>query len=210
MGAQGQKDRGEIPAQVFQVDIPAQAGAEPHLRPQLLYHAHLPLQHLPGQAVGGDIEPQGPAQERFGFEEGDRIAEAAQLIGRHEPGGAAAHHGDPLGPVRPRGHIEDGVGVQVRQVAFQPGDGNGLVQGVAGAGRLAGMGADAAQDAGEGAALQDHGQGPGQVAFLHEAELFPHPDIQGTGGLAGGSSSPMHSAMTLVPQLTSGLSLWVM
>ena len=82
--------------------------------------------------------------------------------------------------------VEDRVGVQVRQVAFQPGDGNGLVQGVAGAGRLAGMGADAAQDAGEGAALQDHGQGRGRVALLHEAELLPHPDVQGTGGLAGG------------------------
>ena len=78
------------------------------------------------------------------------------------------------------------LGVQVRQVAFQPGDGNGLVQGVAGAGRLAGVGADAAQDAGKGAALQDHGQGLGQVALLHEAELLPHPDVQGAGGLAGG------------------------
>ncbi len=190
VGAQGQEDRGEIPAQVFQVDIPAQAGAEPHLRPQLRNHAHLPLQHLPGQAEGGDIEPQGPAQERFSFEEGDRIAEAAQLVGRHEPGGAAPHNGDWLGPVRSRGHVENRVGVQVRQVAFQPGDGNGLVQGVAGAGRLAGMGADAAQDAGEGAALQDHGQGRGQVALLHEAELLPHPDVQGTGGLAGGKLLP--------------------
>ena len=79
VGSQGQEDRGEIPAQVFQVDIPAHAGAEPHFRPQLLHHAHLPLQHLPGQAVGGDVEPQGPAQERFGLEEGDRVAEAAQL-----------------------------------------------------------------------------------------------------------------------------------
>ena len=186
MGAQGQEDRGEIPAQVFQVDIPAQAGAEPNFRPQFRNHAHLPLQHLPGQAVGGDVEPQGPAQERFGFEEGDRVAEAAQLVRRHEPGGAAPHHGDPLGPVRARRDVQNRVGGQVRQVAFQPGDGNGLVQGVAGAGRLAGMGADAAQDAGEGAALQDHGQGLGQVALLHEAQLLPHPDVKGTGGLAGG------------------------
>ena len=76
MGAHGQEDRGEIPAQVFQVDIPAQAGAELHFRPQLLHHAHLPVQHLPGQAVRGDVEPQGPAQEGFGFEEGDRVAQS--------------------------------------------------------------------------------------------------------------------------------------
>ena len=105
MGAQGQEDCGEIPAQVFQVDIPAQAGTEPDFRPQLRNHAHLPRQHLPGQAVGGNVEPQGPAQERFGFEEGDRVAEAAQLVRRHEPGGAAPDHGDPLGPVRARGDV---------------------------------------------------------------------------------------------------------
>ena len=186
MGAQGQEDRGEIPAQVFQMDIPAQAGAEPHLRPQLRNHAHLPRQHFPGQAVGGDVEPQGPAQERFGFEEGDRVAEAAELIGGHESGGAASHHRDRLGPIRPRGHVQGRVGVQVGQIAFQPGDGNRLVQGVAGAGALAGTGADAAQDAGEGTALQDDGQGRSQVALLHETELLAHLDIQGTGGLAGG------------------------
>ena len=86
----------------------------------------------------------------------------------------------------PGGDVEDRLGSQVRQVAFQPGDGNGLVQGVAGAGRLARMGADAAQDAGERAALQDYGQGLAQIALLHKPQLFPHPDVEGTGGLAGG------------------------
>jgi hypothetical protein len=100
VGAQGQKDRGEIPAQLLQVDIPAQAGAEPDFRPQFLDHAHLALQHLPGQAISGNVEPQRPAQEWFGLEEGNRIAEAAQFIRRHEPGRTASHHGHRLGPVR--------------------------------------------------------------------------------------------------------------
>ena len=167
MGAQGQEDRGKIPAQVFQVDIPPQAGAELDYRPQFLDQAHLALQHLPGQAVRGNVEPQGPAQKRSGFEEGDRVAQAAQLVRRHESGRTAPHHRHRLGPVRPWRHVKNRGGSQIRQVAFQPGDGQGLVQGVAGAGGLAGMGADAAQDAGERAALQDDGQGRGQLALLH-------------------------------------------
>lgn len=47
------------------------------------------------------------------------------------------------------------------------------------------MGADAAQDAGKGAALQDHRQGLGHLPFLKEADLLPHPDVQGAGRLAG-------------------------
>jgi hypothetical protein len=186
VGPQGQEDRGKIPAQVFQVDVPAQAGGQAHFGPQFFHQAHFPGQDLPGQSVGGDIEAQGPAQERLGFQEGNRIAEAAQLIGGHQAGGAAPDNGDSLGPVRARSDLEGGFWVQVRQIALQPGDGQGLVQGVAGASRLARMGANAAQDARERAALQDHGQGRGQIPLLHKAELLPHSDVQGAGGLAGG------------------------
>ncbi len=185
MRTQGQKDRGKISAQVLQIDVPAQAFAEAHLRAQFFYEAYFPLQNLPGQTVRRDVKAQGPAQERFGLKERDRVAVAAQFIRGHEPGRAAPDDGHPRGARRPRRDVEDSFGIKVRQVAFQGSDGNGLIQRVAGAGGLAGVGADAPQDTGKGTALKDHAQRRGRVALLHKAELFPDLDIQGTGGLAG-------------------------
>ena len=69
--------------------------------------------------------------------------------------------------------------------SLQSGNGDGPAQRAAGTGGLAGPGADASENAGKGAALQHHRQGLGRPAFLQEAHLVPHPDIQGTGGLAG-------------------------
>ncbi len=75
--------------------------------------------------------------------------------------------------------------VQVRQTSLEGPDGDGLVQGAAGASFFAGVGADAPQDAGKRAALQNHRQGRLQVSFLQAANFIPHPDVQGTGRLAG-------------------------
>lgn len=48
LAAYGQEDRGKIPAQILQMDIPPQPGAEPNLGPQLGDERGLAVQDLPG------------------------------------------------------------------------------------------------------------------------------------------------------------------
>ena len=118
VAAHGQEDRGEIAAQFLQLHVPAQPGAETHRGPQLLDEAHLPVQDLPGQAIGGDVEAQGAAQLGFGLKERHLIALQAEFIGAHEARRSAAHHGDALRPGRTRGDLPDGFGVEVGQIAL--------------------------------------------------------------------------------------------
>ena len=202
MAAHRQEDRGEVPAQLLQLDVPSQPGPEAHFDPQLFQEAGLPVQDLPGQAVSRHIEAQGAAQMRFGLEQGYPVAFEPELIGGHEPGRAAAHHGDGFRPLRAWRNLRPGFPVQVGQISLQSGDGDGPAQRASGTGGLAGPGADAAENAGKGAALQHHRQGLGRPAFLQAAHLVPHPDIQRTGGLAGRRLLPDALRQDLVAPLS--------
>ena len=111
----------------------------------------------------------------FGFEERHLIALQAELIGSHEArrGRRPPRRRAPAWPEQ--GRLARRLRGPGRPDSVSARQWPGPAQRPAGAGRLAGAGADTAQDAGEGAAFQHHRQGLGWFAFPQEAELVSPP-----------------------------------
>ena len=186
-GADGQDHRAVIPAQLLQLDVPAQAHPGLQGHPQAQHGLDLPVQGLLRQAVVGDAVAQHAAGLLLRLEHGDGHPLAGQVVGGRQPGGAAAHHRRPAAAARGQQRVvalRRGQ-VQVGHEALQPVDPHRLVHQVAPAGLLAGARADAAAHRGEGVVLLDQPQRLGVAAVGDETHVALHVD-PGRAGLGAG------------------------
>ncbi|MGD0998631.1 MAG: hypothetical protein ABR941_10000 [Thermoleophilia bacterium] len=146
----------------------------------------LALQHVGRHAVVGDPDPQHAAGDRQRLEHGGGVAELGEVAGTGEAGGPAADDGDLL-------VVDDGKLVgQLRgtgDVADEPleaGDGQRFVDRAPGAGRLTGVGTDAAADRRKGIGFGGDAIGVGEAALCDQGDVALRRRLDGAVALAGG------------------------
>ncbi len=128
-------------------------------------------------AIGGDAVARHAAGGGQGVEDGDAVAFFGEVVGGRESGRAGADDGGFFSARRQLLRIlTPEAGVVVGGDALQAADGDGLVEVLAPAGRLAGREAGAAENARERQFFTYHGDGFGILAEADELDVARHVD----------------------------------
>ncbi len=146
----------------------------------------LALQDVLRHAMVGDADAQHAAGHRQRLEDRGGVAVLGQVAGAAQAGRAAADDGDLL--VEGDGQLlgQVGGGAVVAGEALEAGDGDGLVDRAARAGRLAGVRADAAADRREGVGLGGDAVGVFKAALGDEGDVALGRGLDRAVALAGG------------------------
>ena len=153
--------------------------------------ADLGFDDVAGESVLGQAEIEHATGDLGGFEEGDGVAHEGEVVCGGEADGAGADDGDAIGELGLAAACVDvdgvaGLGaVAFGEEALECADGDGFVDFTTAAGGLAGMGADAAADAGHGIGLAGVAVGLFEVAFGDEFDVATCVGMGGAGHHAG-------------------------
>ena len=193
MGAGADEDGGVFLPQLLDRLVLADAAVEDELDASSPDELHLVREDVLGEAVGRDPPEEHAARAAGGLVDGHRKPPIGQIAGRRESRRSRADDGDLRGIDRggfllgqgqfARLHHPDFL---VHGEAFELPDGERRIRVGAGAGALAGGGADPAADRGQGVSLPDQVRRLHVLLLLDQLDVPLDVDVRRTFHLAGG------------------------
>ena len=97
LGADGEEHGVEVPPEVVEREVPAQAFAQAELGAQIADHLDFRIEHLPRQAKRRDAIAQHPAGVRVRVKQHGAVTAPEQMMRRSQPCRPRADYGDALG-----------------------------------------------------------------------------------------------------------------
>jgi len=176
--------------QLVDGDIPAQAGVEADLNPELSDHGHFPVDHFPWQPIAWNTYHHHPAGHRQGFDNGHPIAFQGKEIGGRQTRRTRPDEAHPAAIGGRFGRVSIGSFRHrpFRRKALQVFDRNRFVNAAPDAHQLAGIGADQSANPGEGIVPANQLDGFCIPPHPDQGHVTGDIDPRRAGGLTGSGS----------------------